>query len=95
MSARELGPCDSTVGAHEGRVRPYPCGPRCSVHSPWALAGLPEPQPGPGLPHGARIPAPLSASALIDDRAISSGKRRSTPAAYRAAQEATRPKRRP
>lgn len=24
-------------------VRPYPCGHRCDEHSPWALAGRPEP----------------------------------------------------
>lgn len=30
--------------------RPYPAGTRCARHTPAALAGLPEPQPGPGIP---------------------------------------------
>lgn len=90
MTAREPGSCDTPNGEHVGRSRLYPCGWRCSAHAPWAEAGLPEPLPGPGLPHGTRIPAPMSASALIDDRAIASGKRRSSPGAYREAQAAVR-----
>ncbi len=35
---------------HDGPVRPYPCGPRCSTHAPWREKGLPEPAPGPGAP---------------------------------------------
>ncbi|MGK9463974.1 hypothetical protein ACSLFT_28670 [Streptomyces sp. G6] len=31
---------------HDGPVRPYPCGPRCTTHSPWREKGLPEPPPG-------------------------------------------------
>jgi hypothetical protein len=31
-------------------VRQYLPGPRCPAHSPAALAGRPEPQPGPGIP---------------------------------------------
>jgi hypothetical protein len=88
MSAREPQLCDGVNGEHAGAVRFYLTGWKCPAHSPWAEAGLPEPLPGPGLPHGARIPAPLSASALIDDRAVASGKRRSSPEAYRAAQAA-------
>lgn len=88
MSARDPEPCDGVNGEHTGTVRFYRTGWKCPAHSPWAEAGLPEPLPGPGLPHGARIPAPMSASALIDDRAIASGKRRSSPEAYRAAQAA-------
>jgi hypothetical protein len=88
MSARIPEPCDGLTGEHNGPVRFYRTGWKCPAHSPWAEAGLPEPLPGPGLPHGPRIPAPMSASALIDDRAIASGKRRSSPEAYRAAQAA-------
>jgi hypothetical protein len=90
MSARIPEPCDGLTGEHTGPVRFFLTGWKCPAHSPWAEAGLPEPMPGPGLPHGARIPAPLSASALIDDRAAASGKRRSSPEAYRAAQAAVR-----
>lgn len=80
--------CDA-LGEHEGPVRPYACGRRCSVHSPWALAGQPEPQPGPGWPSRAwSTPSPQSASAVHDARAVASGKRRSSPTAYRAAQAA-------
>lgn len=88
MSARDPEPCDGLVGQHTGPVRFYLTGWKCPAHTPSALAGRPEPSPGPGLPHGPRIPAPMSASALIDDRAIASGKRRSSPEAYRAAQAA-------
>jgi hypothetical protein len=96
MSAGLLAPdCQHWIGA-EGRhcrsrtdVRPYRTGPRCPLHTPAALAGRPEPQPGPGWPEGAwSTPSPLSASRVHDDRAIASGKRRSSPEAYRAAQAA-------
>ncbi len=74
------------------RARRYACGWRCDRHAPWALAGRPEPQPGPGWPDGAwNTPSPLSTSWLADARAIASGKRRSSPAAYRAAQAALAP----
>ncbi|MFJ3949023.1 hypothetical protein ACIPXV_02990 [Streptomyces libani] len=82
--------CDA-LGKHSGRVRPYPCGRRCSAHAPWALAGQPEPQPGPGWPSDAwSTPSPDSASRVHDARAVASGKRRSSPATYRAAQAAVR-----
>ncbi|MCZ1006373.1 hypothetical protein O1L68_05940 [Streptomyces lydicus] len=56
---------------------------------PWALAGRREPEPGPGWPSDAwSTPSPQSSSAVIDDRAVASGKRRSTPATYHAAQAA-------
>ncbi|WP_275462098.1 hypothetical protein [Streptomyces noursei] len=81
-------PCGA-LGDHDGPVRPYAAGWRCSAHSPWALAGRPEPQPGPGWPADAwTTPSPQSASAVHDARAIATGKRRSTPTAYRAAQAA-------
>jgi len=71
------------------KARLYACGWRCDRHAPWALAGRPEPLPGPGpLPGAWTTPTPQSASALFDARAIASGKRRSHPAEYRAAQAA-------
>lgn len=36
------------------RVRYFAVGHRCPAHTPAALAGLPEPQPGPGIPAYAR-----------------------------------------
>jgi hypothetical protein len=87
MSAREPQSCDTPNGEHSGRSRLYPCGWRCSAHAPWAEAGLPEPLPGPGLPEGLPL-SPISASRITDERAIASGKRRSSPATYRAAQAA-------
>jgi hypothetical protein len=78
------------------RARPYPAGWRCDRHAPWALAGQPEPQPGPGLPAGAwTTPSPLSASAVFDEAAIRSWKRRSSPHVYRAAQAAAHRKDQP
>jgi hypothetical protein len=70
-------------------VRPYLTGPCCPTHTPNALRGLPEVQPGPGLPASAwTTPSPLSDSRVHDDRAVASGKRRSSPTTYRAAQAA-------
>lgn len=84
--------CDVPTGEHHETVRPYPCGPRCNTHAPWALKGQPEPEPGPGWPATAwTTPAPTSTH--IDQAAIASGKRRSTPEAYRTAQADTRPNR--
>ncbi|WP_075737492.1 hypothetical protein [Streptomyces acidiscabies] len=78
--------CRAAVG-----VRAYLTGPRCPAHTPSALAGRPEPEPGPGLPATAwSTPSPLSDSRIADQRAISSGKRRSNPTAYKAAQAAVR-----
>lgn len=75
-------------------LRPYLTGLRCPAHTPAALANQPEPKPGRGLPAGAwTTPPPQAASALIDERAIPSGKRRSSPHTYRAAQAAQRPQR--
>jgi hypothetical protein len=89
------GRCEHWIGAehrHCGAtddVRPYLTGMCCPAHTPAALAGRPEPQPGPGLPAGAwTTPSPQSASAVFDDRAIASGRRRSNPQAYKAAQAA-------
>ena len=88
MTAREPQPCE-IPGEHTGRVRFYITGWRCSAHSPWAEKGLPEPQPGPGMPPGAwTTPSPINDSRVHDARAIASGKRRSSPHAFRAAQAA-------
>lgn len=70
-------------------ARLYPNGWWCALHSPRALLGLPEFPPGPGWPAGEGTrPSLISESHVHDDRAIASGKRRATPAAYRAAQAA-------
>jgi len=83
-------PCDVPSYPHSlTRARLYPCGWRCGRHTPRAIQGLPEIPPGPGMPAGAwTTPSPLSDSRVHDDRAIASGKRRSNPHAYRAAQAA-------
>lgn len=86
--------CAHWIGA-EGRycgqpgARRYVNSIACPLHTPNALRGLPEPRPGPGMPAGAwTTPSPISDSRVHDARAISSGKRRSNPQAYRAAQAA-------
>ena len=67
-------------------TRHYLPGMRCAEHTPAALAGHPEPgRTATSLPSMA--PLPQSASRVNDDRAIASGKRRSTPERYREAQE--------
>lgn len=68
-------------------VRRYLTGLRCPDHTPAAIAGRPEPAPGPGYTPQA-TPTPLGASALFDARAVASGRRRSAPHTYRAAQAA-------
>ena len=76
--------CRSGEGVH-----PYLGGPRCPLHTPSALAGKPEPVPGPGWPaHAWTTPSPIADSRVHDARAIASGKRRSSPTEYRAAQAA-------
>lgn len=82
----ELRHCKQADG-----VRAFLIGLRCPAHTPNALKGLPEIPPGPGLPASAwSTPSPLSESRVADARAVASGKRRSNPAAYRAAQAAVR-----
>jgi hypothetical protein len=47
------GTCSQWTGAaycRAGGTRYYAVGHRCSSHSPAALAGQPEPPPGPGIP---------------------------------------------
>jgi hypothetical protein len=74
------------------QTRLYTTGRRCPAHTPSALLGRPEPEPDPGSTLAALLeragrrgigtsPAPT----LVDDRAIASGRRRASPAAYRAA----------
>lgn len=96
MSRRDEPPvCTHWVGAEQRHchatddVRPFLQGPRCPAHTPRALQGLPEIPPGPGMPAGAwSTPSPISDSRVHDARAIASGKRRSNPQAFRAAQAA-------
>ncbi|WP_405909600.1 hypothetical protein OG742_37360 [Streptomyces sp. NBC_00828] len=87
---RRPGECGHVQAPHAlARARLFPCGWRCTLHTPNALAGKPEPPPGPGLPPGAwTTPGPINDSRIHDQRAIATGKRRSHPAAYRAAQAA-------
>lgn len=89
MSSREPEPCDATIGDHNGELRFYITGWKCDAHSPWALAKQDKPEPGAGpLPGAWSTPSPISDSRVHDARAIASGKRRSSPQAYRAAQAA-------
>ncbi|MFI1535490.1 hypothetical protein [Streptomyces anandii] len=75
----------------EEALRPYLTGLRCPLHTPAALAGRLETPPGSGLPSGAwTTPSPQAASAVFDNKAIASGKRRAAPHTYRAAQAAQR-----
>lgn len=73
----------------------YGKGVCCRDHTPAALAGRPENKPDPALSltgiraaagaPGAVPPPPASASRVHDDRAVASGKRRSSPGGYREA----------
>ncbi|MDX3035359.1 hypothetical protein, partial [Streptomyces scabiei] len=58
-------------------------------------AGLPEPQPGYGRPAHELPPSPQAASAVFDDKAVASGKRRAAPHTYRAAQAAVNHRKEP
>lgn len=54
---RRPPPCDH-VGAHGlKRARLYLTGWCCDFHTPAALAGRPEPPPGPGWPPGSYLDA--------------------------------------
>lgn len=83
-------PCDVPWLPHGLlRARPFPCGWRCNRHTPNAVRGLPESPPGPGMPAAAWVTAsPINDSRVADARAVASGKRRSNPRTYRAAQAA-------
>ena len=88
-----FGKCDRTDNVH-----PYVQGLRCPDHTPSKLAGLPEPDSARyclaicycgTCPHRrARPLAPITDN-VVDFRAVASGKRRSSPAAYREAQTRT------
>jgi hypothetical protein len=86
--------CSHWIGAEQrhckstDRVRPYLPGPCCPAHTPAAMAGKPE-APSTASPSPRSLPpSPLSNSRVHDARAVASGKRRSHPQAYRAAQAA-------
>ena len=64
--------------------RRYLQGWRCEDHTPARLAGRPEPSGGDPLRD--RAITPQSDSRVYDDRAIKSGKRRSSVSRYREAQ---------
>lgn len=75
----------------------YLPGHRCAAHTPAAVAGRPEVTPDPartveglrrraGLPLAAALA--LSTSSLTDERAVASGKRRSSTHTHRAARNA-------
>lgn len=87
--------CAHWIGAERRHCRTaddvhlYLTGLCCPAHTPNALKGLPEAPPGPGLPAGLPL-SPISGSRVHDARAIASGKRRSSPQAYRSAQAAVR-----
>ena len=90
MCGHWIGPERRYCLAGDG-IREYLPGLRCPLHTPSALAGKPEPRPGPGIPADAwTTPSPQAASAVFDQGAIRSGKRRSAPHTYRAAQAARR-----
>lgn len=44
------GVCGVRADEHDPDARLYPCGWRCALHTPNAMAGRPEPPPGPGWP---------------------------------------------
>lgn len=73
-------------------TRNYLTGPRCSAHTPAATADKPETTPDPNrtltalrATAGTIWSYKTTDTALNDQRAIATGKRRSTPAQYRAA----------
>ncbi|MGW2985429.1 hypothetical protein [Streptomyces goshikiensis] len=48
--------CEALAVRHgAGPARLYPCGWRCSLHTPAAMAGRPETPPGPGWPAGSYL----------------------------------------
>lgn len=92
-SEQPVPECRHWIGAERrhcrsiDHIRRYLTGLCCPLHTPSALAGKPEPLPGPGLPAGAWVtPSPINESRIHDARAVASSKRRSTPHTYRAAQ---------
>lgn len=58
-----IRPCGSLGLPHGLRyARFYPCGWRCSKHTPAAVQGKPEAPPGPGWPSGSYLNSPPSDS---------------------------------
>lgn len=100
---RYMGPCGHQTGEGAAATvcgatptKRYLQGARCQQHTPAAMAGRPEPRPDPArslaaLRAAAGLPtAPIptaSATQAIDDRHVASGKRRSSPAAFREARD--------
>lgn len=96
-----LGPCTHfTTGVGECGEQPiggYGGGPRCAEHTPARLAGRPETIPDPARTmdgireaRGLSVNVPMTppGDTVVDMRAKASGKRRSSPNDYRAAQAA-------
>lgn len=76
-------------------ARLYVCGRRCAAHTPAAVAGRPDHVPAPELTMEGLMGAAgrsfsylPNESALLDQRAVASGRRRSSPEAFRDAQRA-------
>lgn len=95
MTGRIPAVCGHWIGAEQrwcravDGVRHYLTGLCCPAHTPRALQGLDETPPDPGMPAGAwSTPSPINDSRVHDAQAVASGKRRSNPNAYRAAQAA-------
>lgn len=95
----DLGPCGHHPPCPGRATAGYLTGLRCPDHTPAAIAGRPETTPDPARTlegirkaHGANPEVPMTPAGgtLVDARAIASGKRRSNPQDYRAAQERTR-----
>ena len=84
---------DGICGNDQG-VRVYLQGPRCQRHTPAVMAGRADYLPDPSLTldalrdaAGVRYVFRLSDTALNDERAIASGRRRATPEQYKAARQ--------
>lgn len=98
---RDHGPCghysDTAGTCGASSAAGYITGPRCPDHTPARLAGRPEAVPDPartleGLRKAAGLdptaPMTPAGETVVDARAKASGKRRSSPQAYRAARAA-------
>lgn len=100
-------PCTQWIGAESRHcqatpTRLYTTGDQCAAHTPSALAGRPEVVPDPTLTLAAlRVAAGRSphststagSAALIDDRAIASGKRRASAHRFKEARAAEQARR--
>ncbi|MFG2671393.1 hypothetical protein [Streptomyces sp. NPDC048445] len=53
--SRPVRPCGDVPPHGLRRARLYPRGWCCDLHTPSALVGRPEPQPGPGWPAGSYL----------------------------------------